>query len=196
MPDKLFYPFAILVVAAMIIGALFAGGRAQTRNQPVIDPIADGYTLEGDALRALVASPGTTVKYAGDIGQSGEYSIAAAHMTHAAAPPSAGVFAELRPVYEAAFAQKPLIITVRARAGRSSPADQFTASYFTASVGDSRPQTFNLSGEFTDYTFTYTPNKPKGDPGTDFIGIWPDVSGQSKTVDIERISVRVAQGGN
>ncbi|WP_017932383.1 hypothetical protein [Robiginitomaculum antarcticum] len=192
MPDKLFYPFAVVLIAAMVVGALFAGGQAQLRKQPDIDPVADGYTVDGEGLRALIASPGTTVRYAGELDLAGEYAIAVAHMTRAAAPPSAGVFAELRPVYEAAFAEKPIIVTVRARAGRDNPAEQFAAAYYTAGVGDSGLKTFTLTDTFEDYSFTFTPNKPKGDPGTDFVGIWPDMSGQSKTIEIERFSVNIA----
>lgn len=175
----------------MIMAALMAGGNGGGLDQPDVNPETDGYTLEGDALRALVASPGTTVDYAQDQQLTGEYSIAAAHMLRREAPPSAGVFAELGPVYEAAFAENNLKITVRARAGKDRAAESFTVNYYSAGAGDSAPQTFAPTDEFQDYSFNFRPNAPRGDPGTDFVGIWPDVSGKSGTLEIERIRVEI-----
>ena len=191
MPDKLFYPFAVLVIAAMIAAALMAGGGKSGLQQPDVNPEVDGFTLEGDALRALVASPGTTVDYAQDQQLAGEYSIAAAHMLRREAPPSAGVFAELGPVYEAAFAENNLKITVRARAGQDRPAQSFTVNYYSVGSGDSTPQTFTPTDEFQDYSFNFRPNAPRGDPGTDFVGVWPDVAGKSGAIEIERIRVEI-----
>jgi len=191
MPDKLFYPFAVLIIGAMIVAAFMAGGAGLAVDVPSVDPETDGFTLEGDALRVLVASPGTTVDYAQDQQLTGEYSIAAAHMLRRDAPPSAGVFAELGPVYEAAFATKNLEITVRARAGRDRPAESFTVQYYSVGAGDSEAQTFMPTKEFQDFSFNFRPNAQRGDPGTDFVGLWPDVSGKSGALEIERIHVEI-----
>ena len=191
MPDKLFYPFAVLLIAAMIVAALMAGGASGGVDQPDVNPEVDGFTLEGDALRALVPSPGTTVDYAQDQQLTGEYAIAAAHMLRREAPPSAGVFAELGPIYEAAFGSKNLKITIRARSGRDRPAERFTVNYYSAGAGDSDPQIFTPTDEFQDFSFNFRPNAPRGEPGTDFVGIWPDVAGKSGTIEIERIRVEI-----
>ena len=191
MPDKFFYPFAMLIIGAMIVAAFMAGGAGLAVDQPAVNPETDGYTLEGDALRVLVASPGTTVDYAQDQQLTGEYSIAAAHMLRRDAPPSAGVFAELGPIYEAAFATNNLSVTVRARAGKDRPAESFTVHYYSVGAGDSEAQMFTPTDEFQDYNFTFRPGAQRGDPGTDFIGIWPDVDGKSGTIEIERIRVEI-----
>lgn len=190
MPDKFFYPFIVIFIAGMIIFALsFGDGGTPSGTQ--IDPIADGYTAEGDSLRAVVASPGTTTELALTPEGVPAYIIAAAHVRRNQIGGSAGVFVDLSPIYEAAFAEKELEITVRARKSANNPSEQFQLSYHTASVGDSRPYSFDLTGQFEDYTIYFTPNKPKGDPASDFVGVWPDTSGQSRAMDIESFRVRV-----
>lgn len=191
MPDRFFYPFAILLIAAMVIGALFAGGDPRKKG-PEIDPVKTGFVLEGERLRELVPPGGTTIDFAGDAQNPTRYAVLSAHLTKAEAPPSAGIFGALGPVYEAAYGGRKLEITVRARSGREDPSEAFSVQYFTASVGDSPAQVFQLSSEFEDYTFSYTPAAPIGDPGSDYVGMWPDLEGKSRTMDVERVSVKVA----
>lgn len=190
MSDRFFYPFFVLLCAAIVLGALFAGGGLKV-DAPDIDPIADGYVLEGDDLRRLVQPLGATVDFAASSGGQTAYAVLAAHMTREDAPPSAGIFGELLPIYEAAFAERTLQVTVRARQGRENPSERFSLAYFTAGSGDSKPQYFDLTPEFADYSFTYTPRPPRGVAGSDYVGIWPDLTGLSKTMDVERLSVMV-----
>jgi len=84
-------------------------------------------------------------------------------------------------------------VTVRAKAGGDNPSDRFLLQYFTASVGDSEEQIFALTGQYQDYTITYKTNPPAGEPGSDYVGMWPDIDGQNRTMDVERISVKVIE---
>ncbi len=193
MSDRFFYPFIVLLVGAIIAGALYAGGPLKSPEVTPEQIAAKGFTASGEDLRRLVNAPGTTVNYALDSSGKASHAILSAHLSKAAAPPSAGVFAALGPNYEAAFGAKTLDVTVRAKAGGDNPSDRFLLQYFTASVGDSDEQIFPLSGQYEDYTIRYTTKAPKGDPGSDYVGIWPDIDGQKRTMDVERITVRVVK---
>ena len=192
MSDRFFYPFFILLCAAIIVGALFAGGGLRA-DAPDIDPISDGFVLEGESLRRLVQPLGATVDFAADSEGNTAYAVLAAHMTREDAPPSAGIFAELSSVYEAAYGGRTITVTVRARQGQDNPSEQFSIAYYTAGVGSSQPQYYVLTEDFTDYSFTYRPRPPSGEPGSDYVGIWPDLTGLSKTMDVEKVSVFVLE---
>lgn len=182
MKDRYFYPFAAAVIAGMIYYAL----SFSVPSAPV-DP--DIYALSEDSLSELFPSPGTTVELAADGSGTVAYAVMGAQLRREDAPPSAGVFGTLGPVHEASFAEQDIRITVRARKGRVAPSSAFELAYFTAGVGDSAWQRFALGDEFSDHSFVFTPNAVQGKAGNDYIGIWPDPSGQKGSVDV--LSVRV-----
>ena len=191
MSDRFFYPFIVLLVAAIVSGALFVGGplRAPALSAEQIE--SQGYLAEGEDLRGMVNSPGTSINFA--LNSEGKVSnaILSAHLTKAAAPPSAGVFVTLGPNYEKAFGGKKIQLTVRAKAGADNPSDSFAYQYFTAAVGDSPQQIFELTGEYEDDVITFNPRPPSGEPGSDYIGMWPDLTGNKRTMDLQSISVKV-----
>ena len=193
MSDRFFYPFIVLLVSAIIAAALFAGGPLKSPGKTPEQISAEGFTAAGEDLRRFVNAPGTSVNYAMDSAGKTGHAILSAHLSKAAAPPSAGVFVTLGPDYEAAFGGKTLEVTVRAKAGGDNPSDRFLLQYFTASVGDSEEQIFALTGQYQDYTITYKTNPPAGEPGSDYVGMWPDIDGQNRTMDVERISVKVIE---
>ncbi|MEE9348078.1 MAG: hypothetical protein V3U82_07780 [Robiginitomaculum sp.] len=188
MPDRIFYPVIIAIIAAIIAGALFAGGPLKTEAISADDIRRDGFSLSGEQLRRLVIPAGTAIDFAGDSEAATRYAVLSAFMTRADAPSSAGIFAELNSDYETVFSGQKLRITLRARAGRERPSERFTVNYYTVGHGDSGAQGFTLGPEFTDYSFEFTPRESNA-PGVDYIGIWPDVSGQNLTMDVESISV-------
>lgn len=182
MKDMFFYPLASLVIGGMIYFALSFGGESGPEN-------ADIYSLDGDNLAALFPSPGTTLQLMGEVQNGGVYAVLAAHMTRAEAPPSAGVFGTLGPVYEKNFGEQTIRITVRARQGKANPALNFDIAYFTSGAGDSDWTTYTLTDQFKDYSFLFSPGKPQSKKGNDYIGIWPDPTGQQGTIEV--MSVRV-----
>lgn len=191
MSDRFFYPFVVLLIGAIIAAALFAGGPIRTPAKTPAQIVETGYEVQGEALRNLINSPGTTVNFALDNDGKVSNAVMAAHLGKAEAPPSAGVFVTLGPAYETAFGGKELEITVRAKAGAENPSETFTAQYFTSGTGDSRPEPMNLTGQYQDYSFTFTPKPSAGEPSADYIGIWPSLDGQKRTMDVESIRVKV-----
>lgn len=191
MPDKIFYPFIVVFIAAMILFALSFGFKASDNPMLKLDPEETGFVVQGESLQSVVGSPGTTVQLARDSDGNITYVTAAAHVLRKDAPPSAGVFAELSSLFESGFAEKPLEVKVRARKSADNPSETFEFRYYTASVGDSQSRYFELTDEFQDYVFEFTPKAPKGDPGIDYVGVWPDIEGKSRAMDISLFSVKI-----
>ncbi len=191
MSDRFFYPFIVLLIGAIIAAALYAGGPLKTPELTPEEIIAQGYIAQGDDLRRLVNAPGTMVRYAVNSDGVVSHAVLSAHQSKENAPPSAGVFVTLGPNYEAAFGGKTLEVTVRAKAGAENPSDEFAMQYFTAGRGDSEEEFFGLTGQYQDYVVIFKTNPPRGEPASDYVGMWPDWDGKKRTMDLQSIRVKV-----
>jgi hypothetical protein len=189
MRDRFFYPLLVLVIAGILYLAVLPGIRHG--NLSPEDIINEGYTLSGLDLQKLTAAPGTEVSFIGGQGELPLLAVLSSNNPRKLANASAGVFGTLGPNYEAGFGGYDLEITITARAGRDKPLSEFKAGYFTVGVGDSRWQNFTLSANFEDYIFNFTPKPPKGNPGNDFVGIWPGDEGKSETMELKSIRIRI-----
>lgn len=191
MKDWFFYPIAIALIAGMVAYAM-SFSTVQTSDGPLSDVVL----MEGRGLQTLFAAEGTAFSIAGDVNNPSAYAVLSAHVSRANAPKSAGVFFTLGPEYEKKFASQNLRITVHARKGRSNPLNTFEFAYFTVGAGDSGWKEFALDNEFQDISFEFTPKLPVGDPGNDFVGIWPDKDGRSRTMDVKWIKVEIVKDNN
>lgn len=186
MKDWLFYPFAMLIIGGMIAYALsFA--------TPTGADTATEFKLEGETLSTLFPAEGTSFSIAGDANNPNAYAVLSAHIAKELAPPSAGVFATLGPSWEKKFAGQNIRVTIHARKGRANPVDRFQFAYFTDGAGSSGWQTFDLSSEFQDISFEFTPGLPNGDPSSDYVGIWPDPNGRQRTMDVKWLKVETVE---
>jgi len=179
MKDRFFYPLAALVVFAMIAFALSLKTDTTPSN-------VDVYERQRADLVDLFPSPGTTVR----LSETGDdiYAVLSAHMTREIAPPSSGVFGTLGPAYEANFGGATITITVRARQSKIAPSAKMELGYFTTGVGDSGWKPFELSNEYVDYSFEFSPNPPL-EEGIDYVGIWPDPDGKGGSIDVQSVRV-------
>ena len=50
--------------------------------------------------------------------------------------------------------------------------------------------TYELTNEFQDYSFDFTPNLPNPE-GNQYVGIWPDVKGRGRTMDVKWVKVEI-----
>lgn len=179
MKDRFFYPLAILIIGGMIAYALSFKADNTPSN-------VDIYERKGAELEALFPSPGTAAVISG--GGEEVFAVLSAHMKREIAPPSAGVFGTLGPAYEQNFGEANIRITVRARSGENAPSAAMELGYFTTGVGDSGWKRFDLTESFADYSFDFTPNAPSG-KGNDYVGIWPDPSGEGGEIYVTSIKV-------
>lgn len=194
MPDRFFYPFAILLVAAIIFGALNMGGPLKAQSADPTKIIADGFSVSGNELRNVVNAPGTSVEYVLNSDGSVDHAIFSAHTSIEQAPPSAGIFFQLNPEYETAFGGKKLRVTVHAKAADDAPTDAFLFRYYTIE-GSNSPMSW-LSAPIEDYgdvSFEYTPAINEGEPKVDFVGIWPDETGTNRKLLVKSLSVKIAE---
>jgi len=186
--DRFFYPLAVALIAAMIGFALSLGTTERVSDACIWE---NGFVARGDDLVSLTASPGTTYEFVGATSANPAHVIMMTEISRVDAPASAGVFAALGPDYERALAGHKLRITVRARQGRKNPLKEFDMGYFTAGAGDSQWQRRQLTEDFQNYSFEFTPNLPTADPDLDYLGIWPGDEGKQETIDVEFMRVDV-----
>lgn len=186
MKDWQFYPVIIAAIIAMVAYAL-------SLAEYTSGPLTGKFVIEGQSLNTLYAAEGVSFSIAGDTNNPNAYAVMSAHVSRANAPRSAGVFATLGPADEKRFAGQDLKVTIRARKGRGAALSSFDMGYFTAGAGDSGWKTFELTNAFRDFSFTFTPGLPKGDPGNDYFGVWPDVDGQGRTMDVESMTIEIIE---
>ena len=189
MKDRYFYPLFVLVLAGIIMLALWPGlNNSEGRPR---DILTDGYLLSGSKLQSLTAAPGTIVHFIDAQDGKPVLAVLSSNNPRTLAGPSAGVFGTLSPNYEEAFGGRTLEITITARAASVDPLEEFSAGYFTAGDGDSGWRKFTLTDEFTDHIFTFTTKPPKGKPGNDYVGIWPGEDGKSDKMELKSIRIMV-----
>ena len=186
--DLYFYPLAIAVIAAIIWYALSKADHDVLTTAGILEY---GFIVEDEDLITLTASPGTSYKYTGAIASQASYVTVLANIARKDAPASAGVFASLGPEYETAFANQRLMITIRARQGRTKPLTQFDMGYFTADVGDSGWIRKPLTPDWKNYSFEFSPKTPVNNLDVDYLGIWPGEKGDQETMDIEFMKIDV-----
>ena len=179
-----------LIVGAIVYGALYPGQKNQLAKSEIL---TEGYVAKGESLKFIQASPGTSSDYimpdASDANSA--YLLLTSHLPRETAPPSAGVFAPLNAPYEQAFAGRKLLMTVRAKQISDTPLNEFRMGYFTAGAGDSGWKVFNLTSDYEDYNFTFTPRASDATPDLDYFGIWPDEQGKKRKMAVSEFRIEV-----
>jgi len=182
MKDWLFYPLFVLIAGSMVF---FAWSRGEA-PEPIT--AADGFVIKGPDLQRLTAAPGTTLSFSKDY----SHAVMGADFT-SDVQKSAGVFVLLDARYSEVLAGKDLEITVRARAGTSKPSQQFMVTFLPHTSGKVRWKTFEPTAEFQDYKLTTTLGPFLKDQPEIYFGIWPDKDGRSRTLEVEKYEIRVAE---
>ncbi|WP_022698359.1 hypothetical protein [Euryhalocaulis caribicus] len=191
MPDRLFYPLFILLIAGMITAALLPGPD-RSNTLALNQDSANGPMLaRGADLRALRAAEGLSVDlHESEDGDEVEYARARATRAEGVGDGSAGVFITIAPRQERALNGRTVRVAVLARARGADATDRFLVGYFTGdSPGSSGWREFTPTREFETYVFTFALPEKDGPPGVDYLGVWPDPSGEGKTLDIAQLSV-------
>ena len=185
--DRYFYPLAITLIAVMIWFALSTSKHEKLTLEKIL---MDGYVTQGEDLKKLTASRGTSFTYLEKTEREQAHLILKSNVALKNAA-SAGIFASLGPEYEAAFANRNLNITIRARQGRTNPLSHFYMGYFTSDVGDSGWIRQSLTQDWKDYKIEFTPKTPVNDQGIDYLGVWPGEKGTSDTMEIQSMKIDV-----
>ena len=190
--DRFFYPLALAFIAGII---WFALSRAQVSEILSENVCKSGYTVEGEDLALLTAGPGTNYDYFAAQFDNPAYASLYSHIARDKAnPPSAGVFASIGSQYAQIFHGKTIRMTIRAKAGKRNPLNAFDSGYFSTTAGATKWQTFELSNNFQDFSFDFSPRKVEVIEDIDYFGIWPGVDGEQTTMDVEKFQVQILSG--
>ncbi|MGB6230769.1 MAG: hypothetical protein WBF53_11670 [Litorimonas sp.] len=184
--DRFFYPLAALVIVAMVGLALSFGGGESLDEARILE---DGYTLSGMDLEALTISPGSEGVY---VDEDGGYIQLLQFTPDGVGPSSIGVFATLPADYERAFAGRQLRVTMRARASRTQPLGAFDAAYYTLDGGGSSPwRTFELTSDWQDHSYIYTPPIVDAPENVDLVAVFPGKEGERERMDLAELRIEV-----
>jgi hypothetical protein len=185
MKDFLFYP-----LSALIIGGLIAYALSFAEESAELD-LSKGFMLSGEDLQYLQIPERLEFSLITD-SQTGTISAAlTSNVNKKTAPPSAGISVRLGPEYEKAFEGQTLEMTVRARAGDTSPSPAFQMGYFSIGANSSGWKDYTPSAEYRDYSLRFKKTVAAGERGGDFAGIWPDLDGLGRTLNISAITVKI-----
>lgn len=185
LPDRFFYPLAVLVIAAIIGFALSFGKGEAFSDRQIIN---EGWQLSGPDLSDLTVSPGSNGTY---VNEDGGYIQLSQYTPDGEGPASIGVFATLGPAHERAFAGRNLKLTFRARAGRINPLKEFDVAYYSMEGAPSGWTTFKLGPDWQDYTLDYSPPIIDAMENVDLIAVFPGREGINETLDLAGIKVEV-----
>jgi len=187
MKDIFFYPLCALVATGVIYYALsFA-----EEYEPI--DLTEGYTVSGEELQYLLVPEQLEFLLVTDE-QTGELAaVLRSFANKKSAPPSAGINVRMGPEFERAFNGQPLEMIVRARVGSSAPTPRFQMGYFSIGGASSGWTEFEPTQDYQDYTLTVGKGKRLDKPGAAYAGIWPDLEGLGRTLNISSITVRPLQ---
>lgn len=183
--DRYFYPLALIVIGAIIATALSLGSKAELNEA---DIRARGWSISGLALQDLSVSTGSELEF---VNREGGYVTLSQFRSFDMEPPSIGVFATVGPAYEAAFAGESLTITLRARASGDRPLKRMHSAYYPLEANPSPWQEFELTDQWADYSYSFTPPQTATDPHVDLMAVFPGWAGEMETMDLASIRIMI-----
>lgn len=186
--DRFFIPLALLIVAAIIWGALQYRPAGQ---DPVVSD--DRLVIEGSALAQLIPGPGTEVVFDPAAPGGPVARATATSSLEASGTLSAGVGAVVPAVFETAVIGQSIELAVSLRS--SDPElNEVAIGYFVVGDGDTGWRTLQIPADGSPLILRHTipATAPRGN--NDWIGIWPDTAGAGRGVVIERLEVTILSG--
>lgn len=184
MRDLFFYPLCALIIAAMIAYALSFSQEAEPFDA------AKGFEASGEDLQYFLVPSQLefTLKTDTQIGQT--VAVLTSRANIKTAPPSSGITMRMGPEIEAAFEGGTLEMIIRARAGETSPTPAFQMGYFALGAKTSGWKRFTPTDKYKDYKVQFTRGKTSGTARGDYAGIWPDLEGNGRTLNVASVIVR------
>jgi hypothetical protein len=189
MPDRLFFPLALLLAAAFVFIALRPFDDRAPRG-----PVSGGgrnpedVTVTGTELHRFLAgkSPGLSIT----TDEAGETVARINRLADEAyEDPRYGPHIMLAEDLEFAFESRPVEVTIEARGAGEFAASQFQADYMARADAESGWQTFNLTPDFAPYSFSWTTPKRGSTEGYDYIGVRPIAPDKRRAMEIRSIRI-------
>lgn len=184
MKDIFFYPLSVLVFVGLIAYALSFSKEAAPIN------VEQGFELSGEQLAFLSVPDRLSFAIETDDVTQTKIAVLTSNVSKKTAPPSAGINIRLGTEFEKAFEGHTIDMIVRARMGDNNPAPAFQIGYFSIGANSSGWKNFKPTKTYQDYKIRFKKGIPAGEAGGDYAGIWPDLDGQGRTLNIESITVK------
>lgn len=187
MPDKIFFPLMLAVMAGMVwIASWRPADACPTGSVSAANTDYVTVRISGTQLNRFVPKDGLEISPC----KADMNYILGLRATKSVFPPSpdAGPHFRLAPDIEVAFAGHIVRITVRARAAPENGATGFEVNYFTGPEGASGWRSFPLSATFEDHTLEYSVPPASQAQGVDFLGIRPLVTDGADGLEIESVT--------
>jgi hypothetical protein len=182
LPNWAFFPLALLVVAAMIAGAL--SQRDENAGLLLTD---NGIEVSGTDLAAIVPGPGVQSRY--DAQERAAYLTSDGSLQEFGAR-SAGAGFLLPETIERGVIGRTIRIEMEMRAADPSLTET-RIGYFTVERGDSGWKRVRIGEEYRIVSFEHfiDPTTPVND--AEWVGVWPDIAGLGRGVLLRRISITI-----
>lgn len=187
MRDYFFFPFAILLLAALVAMALLPGAGAL----PTGSVTGDGkdysvITIEGRYLNKVYAGGDAITRLEKD--DSGKRILyIEAEAGRLSDNPELGPHFKLAGDVETQFSGMTIRITVTVRPVSDGGAEKIALNYSAGQAGGSGWKIFDLGSGETDISFDYKVPLVVGDQGNDFLAIRPVVPLKSRALIVEKI---------
>ncbi len=189
--DRLFYLLAVLFAAALIAVSVRYWPGQDYVTGPFSGAPEDGLVVSGQQLGVMQAAQGLTAQIMEEDGVA--FLRTAAGQSPTDGGRSAGVFLTLPETFSAAYAKTTIEITMILRGAGPDPSPKVSLAYYAPGRGNSRRTKCVLTGQWQPCTMRYQP-PPAGEKNSvDYLGLWPDLDGLSRTADI--LEVRVMPAG-
>ncbi len=189
LPDWLFYPLVALLAGLLVLFSL----QYWPGNDRVAGPFdglpGDGVEISGRQLGLMQAGPGLTAQLAEEDGET--VLRAAAGQRPDEGVRSAGVFLALPERFGRAYVGKPLVITMMLRAKGAHASPEALLTFYTINGARSASQTCKTGPQWQPCVLHYTPRPPRKKAVIDYIGLWPDPQGLSRSVEVKSITIRL-----
>jgi hypothetical protein len=186
LPDWAFYPLSALLIGGMIYGAL-SGAETTTRTDE--DILANGVVFEGPVLNGITLGNGLDAVVL--VENEREFARISAVRGPLDGLQSAGAFYTLTPQEIETLQGRVVRVTFRVRSANENGATGASLAFFVAGIGQDSWQRQAVTGQFTDYSMTITP--PSCDWEFGYLGLWPDWTVNTNTIDVERVEISVLE---
>jgi len=186
-PDWLFYILSTLFAGLLIVFSLQYWPGQKHEANPFDAPPEAGLVIKGGQLGLLQAAQGLTANVMEEDGIV--FLRTAAGQGPNEGTRSAGVFLTLPKNYSAAYANSTIAFTMIVRGAGPVPSPKMSIAYYAPGRGNSPRKVCTLSPQWKPCTLVYQPPAANKNANVDYAGIWPDLEGLSRTVDIKEISI-------
>lgn len=188
LPDWLFYTLSVLFAALLIFFSIqYWPGQDQIIN-PFNNPPQEGVSISDRELTLMQAAQGLATELIEE--DDVVFLRAAAGQGPDDGEQSAGVFLTLPQNFSLAYAKTMIELSMIIRGTGPNPSPKVMIGYYSPGRGNSPPTYCKLSTQWQACTLRYHPPPTNKKADVDYAGIWPDLEGLSRTVDIREIQVR------